>query len=75
MPLTVDPAALTAAASTLAGYESNLAGVTSGASGLITAVAPAATDSASVAQAGLFSTFGTQLVAALALGQEYAYEF
>ncbi len=75
MPLTVDPAALTAAETALTGFGNALATVTAGVAGPTTVIAPAGADSVSIQQATIFSAFGTQLQAILAEGQAYQTQF
>lgn len=75
MPLTVDPAALTAAASALGALGSSLATVDAGVAAPTTVIAPAGADSVSIQQAAVFSAFGTQLQTILAQGQDYQTQF
>ena len=75
MPLTVDPATLSAAASALAALASNLGAVESGVAAPTTVIAPAGTDSVSTQQAAIFSAFGTELQTVLAQGQDYSSQY
>ncbi|KKC02051.1 PE family protein, partial [Mycobacterium nebraskense] len=75
MPLTVDPATLTAAQTALTGYGNALATEAAGIAAATTIIAPAGADSISIQQAAIFSAFGTQLQSILAQGQDYASQF
>ncbi len=75
MPLTVDPATLTAAQAALAALGSALATTTAGVAAPTTVIAPAGADSVSIQQAGIFSAWGTALQGILAEGQSYQTQF
>ena len=75
MPLTVDPAALTAAQAALAALGSALATTTAGVAAPTTVIAPAGADSISIQQAAIFSAYGTALQAILTEGETYQTQF